>query len=32
MCVPDVVKNLNITTFNLVSRTNETRHRMTLNV
>ena len=26
MCVPDVVKNLNITTFNLVSRTNETRH------
>ena len=26
MCVPDVVKNLNIKVFNLMSRTNETRH------
>ena len=26
MCVPDVVKNLNIKFFNLMSRTNETRH------
>ena len=26
MCVPDVVKNLNIKVFNVVSRTNETRH------
>ena len=26
MCVPDVVKNLNVKTFNLMSRTNETRH------
>ena len=26
MCVPDVVKNLNLKVFNLVSRTNETRH------
>ena len=25
-CVPDVVKNLNIKVFNLMSRTNETRH------
>ena len=25
-CVPDVVKNLNIKVFNLLSRTNETRH------
>ena len=29
MCVPDVVKNLNVKVFNLMSRTNETRHRMT---
>ena len=28
MCVPDVVKNLNVKVFNLMSRTNETRHRM----
>ena len=28
MCVPDVVKNINVKVFNLVSRTNETRHRM----
>ena len=26
LCVPDVVKNLNIKEFNLMSRTNETRH------
>ena len=26
MCVPDVVKNMNIKVFNLMSRTNETRH------
>ena len=26
MCVPDVVKNLNVKVFNQMSRTNETRH------
>ena len=26
MCVPDVVKNLSIKVFNLISMTNETRH------
>ena len=26
MFVPDVVKNLNVKVFNIVSRTNETRH------
>ena len=26
MCVPDVLKKLNITIFNLMSRTNEIRH------
>ena len=26
LCVPDVVKNLNVRTFNLMSRTNETGH------
>ena len=26
MCVPDVVKNVNVKVYNLVSRTNETRH------
>ena len=26
MCVPDVVKNLNVKVFNLMSRTKETRH------
>ena len=26
MCVPDVVKNLNVKAFSLISRTNETRH------
>ena len=28
LCVPNVVKNLNVKVFNLMSRTNETRHRM----
>ena len=28
LCVPDVVKNLNVKVFNLMSRTNETRHKM----
>ena len=27
ICVPDVAKDLNIKVFNLMSRTNETRHR-----
>ena len=26
MCIPDVVKNLNVKVFKLMSRTNETRH------
>ena len=26
ICVPDVIKDLNIKVFNLMSRTNETRH------
>ena len=26
ICVPDVVKNLNVKVFNLISLTNETRH------
>ena len=26
ICVPDAVKNLNVKVFNLMSRTNETRH------
>ena len=26
MCVPDAVKTLNVKIFNLISRTNETRH------
>ena len=35
ICVPDIVKNLNVKVFNLMSRTNETRHiewHETLNV
>ena len=28
LVVPDVVKNLNVKVFNLMSRTNETRHKM----
>ena len=26
LCVPDVVKNINVKIFNLMSRTNEIRH------
>ena len=26
LCVPDVIKNLNVKVFNLMPRTNETRH------
>ena len=26
LCVPDVVKNINVKVFNLMPRTNETRH------
>ena len=26
MCVPDIIKNINVKVFNLMSRTNETRH------
>ena len=26
LCVPDVIKNINIKVFNLMSRTNEARH------
>ena len=26
LCVPDVVKNINVKVFNLISRTNEKRH------
>ena len=26
LCIPDVVKNLNVRVFNLISRTNEIRH------
>ena len=26
LCVPDVIKNMNVRLFNLISRTNETRH------
>ena len=32
ICVPHVVKNLNVKVFNLMSRTNETRHRMAQNM
>ena len=28
ICVPDVIKDLNIKVFNLMSRTNETRHKI----
>ena len=28
ICVPDTVKDLNVRVFNLMSRTNETRHKM----
>ena len=26
LCVPDIIKNINVKVFNLMSRTNETRH------
>ena len=26
LCIPDVIENLNVKVFNLISRTNETRH------
>ena len=26
MCVPDIIKSLNVKVFNLISKTNETRH------
>ena len=26
LCVPDIIRNMNIKVFNLMSRTNETRH------
>ena len=26
LCVPDIIKNINVKVFNLISRTNETRH------
>ena len=32
ICVPDVVKNLNVKGFNLMLRTNETRHKMAWNL
>ena len=32
LCVPDAVKNLNVILFNLMSRTNETRHKRAWNV
>ena len=32
MCVPDVVKNLNVKVFKLMSRPNETRDRMAWNM
>ena len=32
LCVPDFVKNLNVKVFNLMSTTNETRHRMEWNI
>ena len=28
LCVPNIIKNINVQVLNLVSRTNETRHRM----
>ena len=32
ICIPDVIKDLNVKVFNLTSRTNETRHMKSLNV
>ena len=30
LCVPEVVKNLNVKVFNLMSRINKTRHKMAI--
>ena len=32
LCVPDVVKDVNLKVFNLMSRTNETRHKISWNL
>ena len=32
LCIPNVVKNINIKVFNLISKTNETRHNDTKRV
>ena len=32
LCAPDVVKNINIKVFNLMSRTNEPRHKVERNL
>ena len=32
LCLPDVVKNINVKVFNLMSRTNETTYRMAENL
>ena len=32
VCVPDVVKNLNVKVFSLMYRTNKTRHRIARNM
>ena len=29
LCVPDIIKNINVKVFNLISRINETRHEIT---
>ena len=29
LCVPDIVKNINVKVFNLMSFSNQTKHRMT---
>ena len=28
LCAPDIIKNINVKVFNLISRTNERRHKM----
>ena len=32
ICIPGVIKDLNVKVFNLMSRTNETRHKMAWNM
>ena len=32
LCVPDIVKNINVKVFNLMSFSNQTKHRMTRNL